>query len=233
MPTNQKNFSWILAVVFVVLILFGGYTLWRSTTFHVVNTNPSLSSVPSVIPYIDINFNKKLSSGGLSVSADPNIVKSYSVKDKTIRVNLMVMTANESYKLTVNTVKSTDGKIFNRVFTFKARNIEFSKLPESQQQAIVNSQDPNDPSLVTNNPLLAHLPYGDIGYNITSLITTQSNKPKIIIKISVILAGVDYKLSPQALQQTIDQREQAAIDYIKSLGLNPSNYDIQYDVPPH
>jgi len=184
------------------------------------------------MPYIDVTFSKKIT-GQPNITLSPNVLKSYEIKDKSIRLKLKQMSANTSYTITLNNIHASNGKILNKRLSFKAKNIAFEKLPKDVQQAIIASQDPNDAKLLTNDPLVSHLPYGNIGYNISYVITTKQSKQALVITISVILAGADYKQSSAALQATIDSREQAALNYIRSLGLDPSKYDIQYSVPSH
>lgn len=233
MQLNRGKILYISLAIILCAVLATVYAAWQASRFHIVSTNPPISSVPYIFPYMDINCNKTLVSTGLSVSTSPNILKGYSVNGKTLRLNLISMTKDKEYQIFITHLQSVDGKILNKTLRFKAKDIPFNSLTKDQQQAIVNAQDPNDPSLLTNDPLVSHLPYGDLGYNISYVITTKNNEPYLQIEISVILAGSDYKLDSQALQNTINQREQAALDYIKSLGLNPLKYNIKYSVPSH
>jgi hypothetical protein len=227
------KFRKFLAYVVVFVILIAALLAWRASTFHIVNTNPSFSSFPDVMPRIDINFNKTLSTSSGSIAITPNVVKNFSIKGESIHIKLGLLRDGQDYTISITNIHSSGGKLFNKTLHFKPKRIDFKKLPKDVQQAIVASQDPNDASLLTNDPLVSHLPYGDIGYNINYVISSKDSKPALIITISVILAGADYKQSPQALQNTINQREQAALNYIKSFGLDPSKYNIQYSVPAH
>jgi hypothetical protein len=76
-------------------------------------------------------------------------------------------------------------------------------------------------------------PYGSLDYNITPTFERVNNSRELVVVISVILTGADYRESPQAIQNTVDQKEAAALNYIRSKGFDPSKYHIQYSVPAH
>ena len=217
-----------LAICLAILIIV--FALWQSMTFRMTNTWPSLSKVPSHIPYIDLRFNKNLA--GASVSASPNVMKSYKLNGDYIRVNLRVMQPGESYKLFLSNIRSAGGKtIVSKNLSFVAQDIPFENLSADEQKAIVNSQDPNDASFVTNDPLLAHLPYGGIGWEMEGIISSSGGKSVLTVRITVTFSNADYKLSTAQKQTLIKQRENEALSYIKSLGLNPAKYKIKYIVP--
>jgi len=224
----------ILTLIGLIIALALGFYVWQAFHFRQTGTYPSLSQIATLTPYIDINFNKPASANDLSITDSSKIVRSNNISGKSLRLSLRHLAKDQTYTIIIDRVQDKNGRSLNNLrFSFTARDIPFNKLSKDQQKAVVNSQDPNDPALLTNDPLVAHLPYGDIGYNISYVIETKNNKPSLLIEIGVILAGSDYKLSRPALQDAINQREQAAINYIKSLGLDPAKYNIQYSVPPY
>lgn len=227
---RRRTFIISIVLAFMVLATYG---VWQTSRFHIVSTKPSLSGVPDIIPYIEINFNQKLADQGYSVSSSSSIIDGYSIDNKTLRINLKSTTADKKYSLQLSNIKSVKGEVISKTLELKTKTIPFDKLPGGLQQTIVNGQNPKDPSLPANDPLVAYLPYGDLGYNISYTITTQDNKPALSVKISVILSGSDYKLSQPELENKINQRQQQARDYIRSLNLDPAKYNIRYSVPAH
>ncbi|MDB5160724.1 MAG: hypothetical protein JWO96_104 [Candidatus Saccharibacteria bacterium] len=85
----------------------------------------------------------------------------------------------------------------------------------------------------TADPILNYLPYGDLGYNIVPTFMDKDGKRILVLNVSVILAGADYKLPAAALDKLIAQREQDALSYIKSSGFDTNKYTISYEVPAH
>lgn len=234
-PTENKSvisLKRLLLILVILVLLLAGYWAIQSLRFRLVSTSPNLSDVADIAPYIDLNFNKSLSSGYVVVRITPNAMKSFTVNGKTLRVNLSSTMDNIKYSITVNGLRSVSGQLFSRTLTFVPHNIPFNKLPKDEQQAIISSQDPNDPSLVTNNPLLAHLPYGGIGWRMLGRIGSVNGKSTLTIEVTISFSDADYKSSVSQQQTLIQQREQEAQNYIKSLGLSPSNYNIQYIIPP-
>lgn len=215
------------SIIFLIVIAF---FIWQSLSFRITGTLPSLSSFPNVMPYVDINFNKNLASNA-SISSSPNVVKSYSIKGKLLRINLKALKTGSDYTILLNQVQSEGGQRLTKKLEFMTKDISFSKLPKAVQDAIVGSQDPNDSSLLTNDPLVSHLPYGSLDFNISYSITRSNNAPALVIHVQPILSGADFKLNQADLQRTITTKDQSAIAYIRSLGLDPSKYNIQFDSP--
>ena len=229
---NNAKRKPILFILITVLLLIVAYETIQVFKFHIVSTDPKLSGVSDLATYMDIDFNKTLTGSG-SITSQPDLIQSYSIKGKTIHLDFKAKGNNKKYTVTLTNIQAVSGDSLSRVLSFKIKDIPFDKLSEAQQQGVVNSQDPYDPSLPTSDPLVQHLPYGDLDYKIDYLVDTKNNRPALEVQISVILAGADYKLSRPALEKVINERKQEALDYIKSLGLNPAKYDIQYIIPPH
>jgi len=81
------------------------------------------------------------------------------------------------------------------------------------------------------DPILQYLPYGDLGYNISPSLKTFNGKSSLVIEIAVTFSGVDYKLTPDEQSALIKQRQQAALNYIRSKGLDPGEYRVEYATP--
>lgn len=132
----------VLVVVVVLLLVWVGWLIYISSTFHIVRTSPSLNSVGNVSPFIKLYFNEPLSSKGLSVQTNQDITKA-TINGKIMTVSLSQnLTAGNTYTIVINHLASSGGRlIHNKRLTFVARNIAFSDLPAEQQQAAIASQD--------------------------------------------------------------------------------------------
>lgn len=108
-----------------------------------------------------------------------------------------------------------------------------SSQSKKHQESLLEQQQAAFNKTATADPILKNLPYGTLDYNINPTFKLIKGKRQLVLIVSVILDGADYKSSPQQLQASINQREQSARDYIKSLGFDPSKYNIEYSVPAH
>ncbi len=104
---------------------------------------------------------------------------------------------------------------------------------QPSESSLLDEQQKKFAATATADPILRYLPYGDRGYNLSSTFQTRDNKRVLILVISVIFYDSDYRLSPADMQAAITNRQNQALNYIKSIGFDPSKYQIEYAVPPH
>ena len=136
--------------------------------FHIVRTDPGSQNVATLTPFFNIEFNKPLSASGLSVSSELRRYQSYRIQQKTLSLTLNYpLTAGATYTITVKSVQSVGGhKISSKTFKFTPKKIAYDKLSADQKAAIIKGQSQNEAAY--NNPILAHLPYGTLSYNLTA-----------------------------------------------------------------
>lgn len=219
-------------VVVVVAIALAGWIGWSiyyaNFVFHITSTMPKTSSVAAISPYFKVNFNRVLASEGLDVSITPNVARGVSVTNKSVIINLNGLTVGTSYKVLIKTVHDTKNEtIQNKEFVFIARDISYKSLSKDQQAAILARQD-YTPS-VNKDPALGHLPHSTLTYTLSGVISAggDSNASGLSLKADLLLTGADMRSNPDA---AIAQYKQQVVDYIKSLGLDPNNYVISYNV---
>jgi len=217
------------ATIGLCLVIFAAvlWIIYVVLPFHIVRTNPSSQNVATLTPFFNIEFNKPLSTSGLSVSSNYAIIKFYKVQQKTLSLTLNYpLTAGATYAITVNSVQAVGGhKISNKTFKFTPKNITYDKLSADQKAVILKGQSQNEAAY--NNPILAHLPYGTLDYNLTATFVTVSGQTKLELNAQLLLSEADLS-SLQSEQVAITQYESEVTQYITSLGLNPSNYTINY-----
>jgi hypothetical protein len=141
-PRNQQ--IRLLAVLVMVLILvWGGFSLYNSLTFHVVKTDPSLGAVSKYSPFIKVYFNKTLNPASLKVSDLGGILSSSSVNGKVVTLKFARdLTVNKKYSVSIDHVRATSGDtITNYAINFTAQNISVDKLSKDQQKFIIANQD--------------------------------------------------------------------------------------------
>jgi len=142
--TSRRNAIIILVLIFLILLFAGLSFFNRNSGFRVVSTDPKLSSMPNVAPYMNVVFSEKLSSENIEISSDPSITQSHSVKDKTLKINFKKdkLHVDEKYTVTIKSIKNTSGKsITNKDLTFTAKDVDFDSLSSEMQTAIIKSQD--------------------------------------------------------------------------------------------
>ncbi|HUY53271.1 MAG TPA: hypothetical protein VMV24_01720 [Candidatus Dormibacteraeota bacterium] len=217
-----KLLSLILGGVIIVLLVFH---IINSSKFHIVSTNPSTDSVSYMTPFFIINYNKALSST-VSISSSPNLIRNYTVNGKLIDISLSSMRVGGNYFIDIKSIATTNGEVIkDKIFKFSAKNISYYNLPKDQQKNIINNQD-RYPSPI-NDPITAHLPYLTIDYTLsTGIVAGANGKPELVLEAAILLSQADMSHEATA----IANYKQEVISYIKSLGLNPSNYVINYTI---
>lgn len=220
-----------LALVLLVFlaVVWGLFYVLEVLPFHIVSTNPKLNNVTVISPFLEVNFNDRLSKDGLSVAASNKaIISSYTVKGKVLTINLQNLHIKSSYKITIRSIKSVYGKqLSNQTLSFATKIANFQQLPADQQKALINSQDNYPKNPLDSDPIIAHLPYSTLDFSMTAQITTQ---PKVVLNTKIYLSAADSESGDAARQAAISQYEQEAVSYIQSLGLNPANYIINYEI---
>lgn len=212
----QRRFKLqLFLLVFLVAFAAIGWFIYNSLTFRITGTNPSTSSVATITPFFNINFNKKLDSKKITLSSSPDIISSYSVKGNSLDILLTTpMSSSQVYTINLGQIYSAGGKkILGKSFRFQPTYMTESQLPKDQQQAILSSQQEYN-NVIKNNGLLKFLPFvgGGLSFKVDYRITYEVNQPYITITIT----------SPSTTGR------QEALAWIRSLGYNPSKYNIQY-----
>lgn len=134
------KYLWVFVLLFSIFIF---YSLFRSFSFHLVSTTPSLGSIGVVTPDITFNYNRSLNNKGLVVTSDQNIVSTFSITDKKLVVSLNSATISlgKTYTITVGPVSDSSGKsIGKKTYSFTTKNIAFTSLSKEQQSTVMKQQ---------------------------------------------------------------------------------------------
>jgi len=219
----------IIVIVLLIICLVVVRVVLQNITFRVSSTYPNTNNFPTSSPYIDIKVNHELAKQDITkvFSSKPNIVKSVEQKDnKNIRIKLAPLDDGRLYAITINNLKDIGGKtIQNMVIVLKAKYIPSEKLSKDLRKAVSDDQDQKQ---LISDPILSYLPYGGINYKLNATYNTnKSNNDVIAIDAQILLNASDVRTNKQA---AINLYKQQVQDYIKSLGLDPNKYLIQYKV---
>ncbi len=133
----------IAVIIGALLISLFGFLIYRSVQFHIIKTDPKLSSVSAIAPYIKVYFNDTLKPNGYVLSDPKKIVTSSNVNGKVLTMNLgSDLTAERNYAVVIKRISNTSGKTLeNKVIAFTARSATDVKLSKEQQKTLVARQD--------------------------------------------------------------------------------------------
>lgn len=229
MDTTPRKTKLVLIVI--ALLLFGWIVLaiWQQLTFHIVSTSPSVDRVSTISPYFKITFSQPVTKAGLQVKVSPDAsVGAPSVSGKVLTLPFNTpLRSGRTYTITLVSIRSAKGKtIADRTFIFKPTYIASSDLPEDQKRAILQNENIGG-TANTKDPILARLPYQTTDFLLEQDVTPQKNPPKdLALNATLILAQADMGDEDGA----VAARKQEVLNYITSLGLDPSKYSITYIV---
>jgi hypothetical protein len=221
--------SWIVTVLIVLLATYVGFSIYQNFRFRLVDTNPSSSEVATISPFFKLNFNKQLDAKSVSLTVTDGFMSGrYSISGKTITLPLASrLDTNTTYTVNLKSVSSVNGKtIVNRIFHIKPQLLQFSDLPEDQQQALLNRQDRSTNS-AASDPIIGYLPHTTPDFTLSALISgDDANQSHLSLEATLYLSQADSG-DPDA---AIGMYKQEVIDYITSLKLDPNKYTINYSV---
>jgi len=229
MSSLKASFSfWRVAIVVLILLSIFLTIVYKQTQFRIVSTDPAINQMTIWTPYFKLDLSKEISTNSVSVSTNPNIIYKNDIKTtgKTVTIYLSVpLDSSKTYTVSVNGITSANGqKIFNRQFSFKPRQVSRDSLPDEQKETLIQR---NEQSSVYSDPLLKYLPYRSVDFALAgSFGATTNNQPQLSIQAQLLL----HLAQSNDKDAAVATDKQEVIDYIKSLGLDPSKYNIQYSV---
>lgn len=224
MNDQSKSIKRAAAAIVVILVGVLIYAVIQNQRFHLIGTNPSMSSVATISPFIKLNYNKVIDAKSVSISASDSSVSGQAVQGKTIILTLNPLTKGKTYTINIRRVSSISGSsIYNQNLSFVPKFIDYNDLPADQREAIMKKQAGN--SKVKSDPILGHLPYGNADFRLSGIVS--GNPPAVTIKAELLLSAADAKTDANAAAA---KYKQEVIDYIESLGLKPESYNINFVV---
>ncbi|HSX46307.1 MAG TPA: hypothetical protein VLG27_04905 [Candidatus Saccharimonadia bacterium] len=126
---NRKTITIAAIVVIAWLVM----VVISHNRFRVVSTVPGLNGIGTSSSFLQINFNRELSSNGLSLSSSPAVIDSYKASGKSLIIYLnSPMTIGQTYTIIFNKVSDTKGE------TMTNRSLAFVPKDLSTQQVVSN-----------------------------------------------------------------------------------------------
>jgi len=220
-----------LALIVIIAVAMGGYLLVSQLTkpkgFRIFTTNPALNNVTTLAPFIKVHLNEPTTKDNVSIAAQP-VVKSYEVSGKVITIYLNALDKGKRYTIVIDSIRSDQGHtLTKKKLSFTAKEGNWEKLPDDQKEAVLKIQD--EKPAYSSDPILAYLPHQTPNYILSALI--DGAKLQLTIKVTPSFADTldDGTIDPEAY----DRYRKEALDYIRSLKLDPANYkiDVTQDNP--
>jgi hypothetical protein len=220
---------WFIIAFSLIVILVLGFAarqLYTNNRFYVVSTSQT-QNMTTLSSEFNINFNHPISKNGLSVSVMPGNASYQGENDisgNSLGVQLSIpLNPTQTYTIMVNKVTSTNGKVLtNLSYTFIPKSINKSQLSESDQENLIKR---NQQSPAYKDPILINLPHSTLDYDISPYFIADNNDiSHLVLKIQLLVPPGQDTNSYSA------NDKQEALQYIKSLGLDPSKYNIQYQI---
>jgi hypothetical protein len=228
---NRKiNYKLWAIIVILMAVLIAAYSVYKDSQFRLLSTNPAVNNLAAVAPSIMLNYNKPLAITSVVVTSKQHIISSYQVSSKSIIINFnSALNLNTSYAIYIQSVKDTAGEaISNQSIMFIPKDISAQQLTKMQQEALLKKQVNATQTENNGDPILKYLPYSTLDYSLTtSYITSATSATQLVINAQLVIDQADMDTA-QDTDAAVASKKAEVIQHIQSLGLNPSNYDIQY-----
>jgi hypothetical protein len=170
---NKKLVALCFVAVIVLLIMIVPRAQ-RQSGFNPNGTDPKLSDMATITPYIRVKFTRDLSDKNLKYTASGDFIKSHKISGKTLQLNFRggKFEAGKTYSITIQSITDKNGEtITNYKLEFKTIQLNFDSLSGEQQKAVIASQDTFDysPQSITFNGADDLVDHGLTQYQLTGL----------------------------------------------------------------
>lgn len=225
----------VIAIALFVFISVTGFVLYKHFfTLYITSSNPSFSNVSYQTPAITLYFNKEIDSESVGIEdteqlfyLEENKIDKSSITLYTNTINLKAG-QKKSFALTA---KSVDGHEINEVIQLTIKDISFEKLPDDQKKLIKDIED-RKPDYY-KDPIMQYIPYSTLEYSIDPNFTTIDSADEsketdvLVLDIKVYLSDVDIDEGEDIVSQRYLEQ---AKNYIRSKGLDPEKYSINFSI---
>lgn len=230
---NKRTARLLLALLIVIILAVGGYYTYKQFfTFYSTGTTPDTENISVIAPYIDINFNKSLlDDQELTLVDEKFVTRGYKIQDKTIRIELDELKLDQEYTLSIEQVTSHDDRVLENVsVSFTTKDIPYLELSKAQQEYILEQQ--NEQPYTISDPILTHVPHSTLDFELRPVIRETFGDDEdagvygeLVLEARLLLTAADMRIDEAG---AIKQYSEEVREYIRSLGLNPDDYKIEY-----
>ena len=207
-----------IGVAFVLLIL-----AVIGQVFRIERTIPGKTSLSKNSPFIDIQYSKKLSAKGISVTSPDLRVDGFAIEaEKSLRVFVSKIPDESTVRITIKGISSTSGKMMkDTTLEFKTNARTFDQMPQLQKDLILEAQDRSTSK--DTDPLLRATPYGGLNYEIKPVYVNDV----LTIETKILLSNIDVRTNRD---QAVEAYKKESLDYLRSKSVDPTKYKISYKV---
>lgn len=232
MQSNTRNrIIVVISTGFILLFGLAVYQFLQNTRFRVVKTVPDISGTVSTSTNgFKLVFNRQL-------DANQDYMKTVNDPEKHVRSiktegnQLIVITQqnleDKKYKFEIKNIRAGDGSSIPSVkFDYNARYKAYNKLLKEHQKLIETIA--HEPAVTL--PILPYLPHSTLNYKLDVVYDDEEESGAIgkpVLSAKIFLSGSDVRIDREG---AIARYKQEVLDYIKSLGFNPNDYTIFYEI---
>ncbi|OGL29691.1 hypothetical protein A3D14_03665 [Candidatus Saccharibacteria bacterium RIFCSPHIGHO2_02_FULL_47_12] len=229
-PNNNKRLRIFAAVFVLIMVGLAVFVFINNLGFHITKTVPKLTgTTPSILNGFKIEFNRELASNVdymKTLNDEAKHVKSIRLNGKSMLVVTQLNEEGKKYKFNINNIKAKDGSVIKSVrFDYIARFKPAEKLSDDERALFEELGS----LYKADNPILAHLPYSNLDFRLSGQFE-QSESGELgafYLDAKLYLSNADIKIGRD---DAIAQRKKAINDYIASLGFDPGDFTIKYEI---
>ncbi len=220
----------LIASIALLLCVAIGFGIWNMLRFRVTGTVPNMKgTVPTATSVVKIKFSKALDTSreiARGEITDPQaIVHEVSIEDKALLFRLDDLQEGVQYTIGLNYIQSKSGqRIDNIQFTFVPRYVAPDDMSPEQQELELQETDRNN----LEDPIMKYLPHSTLNYTLHPAHEADEEGGYVfVVDAKILLSAAEVRIDRLG---TVELRKKEIQDYIRSLGLDPANYVIRYNV---
>lgn len=221
---NRLRTTVIIVIVLIVALL--GYTVVSSLGFKIKSVSPRAKNITTLTPYIEVNFTQKLGANSEShFTAESGVITKTTIEGSKAKLFLGTLVEKKTYHIKITGLASAGGKMLgDKDIVFTPKYVSFDSLSNSDQQKVLDNQNTQKGAAL--DPILTSLPYGGVNFQLDADLGEQKAGDTVTLKAQLLLSKADLSDEPAA----IATYKEDVNSYIKSLGLDPTKYKIDYEV---
>ena len=220
---KYKLTIWFTTLVIIISLVV--YVLYKTLVFQVTSTNPSYgANLNGASASIEIYYNKNIKKfeSNQKVLANANIISSTQVNGKKITVKLVNLKFDNDYQIDLNNITSEDGQVIGSYkLSFKNKYVQYNKQSQDMITAANKATDQGN----TTDPALKALPKTTNTFSITYIMYGKPDQKGKYLKLNIALLLPNYEQNDVTKLKAYKTQ---ALDYLKSSGVDPNSYVIEY-----
>jgi len=221
---SGNKILWVVGIISIAII--AALVSYRFFVFQIISTTPKnggeANSSSQTLVVIETNKDLEQNNESLQVLASDDIVNGYKIEKNKLLIQLRNMSINKSYELYIKNIKASDqSKINSYTLKFKNTYQNFNTLSKEEQDKQIADTDKGN----IDDPVVKYLPITTDAYYISYVLYDKPDEKGKYQKIVIALLISNPDLENT---QMIQDYKKQALDYLKSKGINPNEYVLEY-----